>query len=152
MGPHAAERSLGKDQSAETSWSGEMMKSRILLIVFVLLIVFGLSAIAVIWNRKSEKPALRRITTTQIRSEIDQHIPIGSSRTRVVEYLDERKIAHSYYEASGDRDGNYSNSEIALVPRTGSSGLVTTDIQIVFRFDENMKLASYQVQEINKGP
>ncbi len=93
-----------------------------------------------------------RITPAQVEADINQHVPIGSPRANVVAYLDERKIVHGYYGADIYRDSSYYNCEIALIRDTASSGVVTTDIQIIFRFDAAMNLVSYKVQMIGTGP
>ena len=112
------------------------MRSTILSIALFLLILSSVSAIVVTWKRWHDRNTWTRVTVAQIESEISHHIPSGTSHAEVVSYLDKKTI----YSGT-----DYYNSELALVPKTASSGLVTTDIQIIFRFDSKMKLVSYQV-------
>ena len=92
------------------------------------------------------------MTPEQVEGDIRQHVPVGSSRAKVDEYLDAHNIVHSYYGADPERIHECSNCEVALVRDTRSSGLVTSSIQIVFVFSGDMRLASYKVREVNTGP
>src|SRR6185312_13762615 len=128
------------------------MRSTILSIALFLLILSSVSAIVVTWKRWHDRNTWTRVTVAQIESEISHHIPSGTSHAEVVSYLDKKKIPHSYYGDAIYSGTDYYNSELALVPKTASSGLVTTDIQIIFRFDSKMKLVSYQVHQVYTGP
>ena len=128
------------------------MRSTFLSIALFLLILSSVSAIVVTWKRWHDRNTWTRVTVAQIESEISHHIPSGTSHAEVVSYLDKKKIPHSYYGDAIYSGTDYYNSELALVPKTASSGLVTTDIQIIFRFDSKMKLVSYQVHQVYTGP
>ena len=125
--------------------------SKSLLITCVLAILIAASA-AYVLKRRNERSSWTRVTAAQVDADIKEYVPIGSSREQVAAYLDAQKIVHSFL--GGDLYQNTAdyNCEVALVPHAASSGLVTTDIQIVFRFDQAMKLESYNLREIHKGP
>jgi hypothetical protein len=117
-------------------------------LILTLLLAFG----AIVVKRWYDKNHWRRVTPAQVESEIRQHVPVGSPREEVAAYLDRQKIAHHYYGDDPYKGTAYYNCEVALVPHTASSGLITTDIQVIFKFDNATKLVSYSVREINKGP
>jgi hypothetical protein len=125
-------------------------RSKIQLVALWLIILGSVSAVLG-WKRWHDRNTWTRVTAAQIESAIGQHIPIGTSRAQVASYLDEKKIRHSYY-GSSSRGAEYYNSDVALIRNTASSELITTDIQVIFRFDSNMKLKSYEVHEVYTGP
>jgi hypothetical protein len=125
--------------------------SRSLLIIpLILTLVLAFGAIVV--KRWRDKNHWTRVTPAQVESDIKQHVPLGSPREQVAAYLNREKIAHYYYGEDLYKGTPYYNCEVALVPHTASSGLITTDIQIIFKFDNAMKLVSYSARETNKGP
>jgi hypothetical protein len=127
-------------------------KSRSLWISLLVLVLASASVLAFRFKRKYDKTFWRRITVEQVKTDLDQQVPVGSPRKEVAAYLDARKIAHEYYGADIYKNTKYYNCEVALLPNTASSWLVTTDIQIVFRFDSASRVLSYGVQEVYKGP
>ena len=84
--------------------------------------------------------------------DLREHLPVGSSRSDVAAYLDQRGIQHSHIgETKEFPESN--RTEIAMIRDIAKSGLVRTDIQIVFKFDgTDTKLVSYSVHEILTGP
>lgn len=84
-----------------------------------------------------------RVTPAKVERDLQNHVPIGSTRAEVAAYLDSRGISHS--TTSGDR-------EQAIMRDTAFGSPVHTDIEISFRFDERQKLTTYSVREINTGP
>lgn len=133
-------------------WMIEKTRSRVLLLVLFILIVTSVSAILLAWKFWRDKNRWTRVSVAQVEFEVSRDIPVGTARAQVDSYLDKKKISHSYYGDKPYKDTAYYNSEIALIPRTASSGLVTTHIQIIFKFDPSMKLASHEVHEVYKGP
>jgi hypothetical protein len=127
-------------------------KSRSLWIAILVLVLASAFVLAFLFKRRYDKAFWTRTTVAQVRADLDQHVPPGSPREAVAAYLDARKIAHAYYGADIYKNTRYYNCEVALLPNTASSWLVTTDIQIVFRFDSASRLLSYGVQEVYKGP
>jgi hypothetical protein len=79
-------------------------------------------------------------------------MPVGSSRLEVTAYLDQRGIQHSHIgEIKQFPESN--RTETAMIRNTAKSGLIRTDIQLVFKFDDtDTKLVSYSVREILTGP
>ena len=126
--------------------------SRPWLLVIVMLIAASAIAMVFVLKRMFENNRWTRITVAQVDSDIKEHVPSRSSREQIAAYLDAHKIAHHFYSSDLYHNTAYQNCEVALVPHTASSGLITTDIQIIFRFNSEMKLVSYDVREINKGP
>jgi hypothetical protein len=61
---------------------------------------------------------------TQIRADL----PVGSSLARVDSYLNQHQIEHSYYWKS--------NQVTAIIRNVRGDGLVQTDLNLVFSFDE----------------
>jgi hypothetical protein len=77
--------------------------------------------------------------------DLREHLPVGSSRSDVAAYLDQRGIQHSHIASN--------QTEIAMIRDVTKGGLVRTDIQIVFKFDgTDTKLVSYSVHEVFTGP
>ncbi len=103
-------------------------------------------------KRRYDKNRWTRVTVAQVEADTRRHLPIGSPRQQVAAYLDARKIVHSFLGGDLYQNTPDYNCEVALIPQTASSGLITTDIQIISKFDNAMKLVSYTVREINKGP
>ena len=92
-----------------------------------------------------------QVTVAQVDSDIRDHLPIGCSRQEVVAYLDQKKIGHSYVDELKESP-EYNHTEMALIRGASRTWLIRGDIQILFRFDEGGKLASYSVKEIFTGP
>ena len=122
----------------------------LLIVLSILTVVVALGAIMA--KRWHDKNHWTRLTPAQVESDIKQHVPVGTPREQVAAYLDREKIAHQYYGEDLYKGTAYYNCEVALVPRTASSGLIMTDVQIVFKFDSTMRLASYDVRAVNTGP
>lgn len=91
------------------------------------------------------------IDVAKIEQGIRDHLPIGVSRAKVVAYLDEQGIPHSYIEESKQAP-EYRHTEMAMVRGTSRTWLVRGDIQVLFKFDESGNLISYSVKEIFTGP
>ena len=115
----------------------------VVVAVFVLLLWATLSYRRTIWTR---------VTPAQVDADIRQNLPIGSTKANVDTYLDTHNIVHKYYGLDTDKNEKFYRCEVALVLDTASHWLITSSIQIVFRFDNDMRLLSYDVQEINTGP
>jgi hypothetical protein len=130
----------------------QAMKSRVRFTMLLLLLILSVLAVFMAWRRWRDRSTWMRVTVAQVESEIGHNISVGSSRTQVDSYLDQKKIPHSFYGDANYKGTEYYNSEVALVPKTASSEFVTTDIQIIFRFDPNMKLVSHEVHEVYTGP
>jgi hypothetical protein len=126
--------------------------SKSLLATLVVLALISAAMVFLVLKRKYDKSFWTRTTPAQVEDDIKQHVPVGSPRERVVAYLDGKKIVHEYYGADLYKGTTNYNCEVALVRHTASSWLVTTDIQVIFRFDSASKLESYKVQEVHTGP
>jgi hypothetical protein len=126
--------------------------SKSVLITLVIAVLIAASATVFVLKRRYDKNRWTRVTVAQVEADIKQHVPIGSPREQVTAYLDAQKISHSFLGGDLYQNTPDYNCEVALIPHTASSGLITTDIQITFEFDNAMKLVSYNVREINRGP
>lgn len=93
----------------------------------------------------------RSQTVANVERDLREHLAIGVPREQVESYLDRLHIQHSYVETSTSTP-NYDRTEFALIPDSMQAGMVKGDIQILFRFDEHNRLASYSVKEIYTGP
>src|SRR5881396_1826257 len=83
-----------------------------------------------------------------IRQRLATTIPLQSSPTQVLDYLDRQKIEHSQYI----RDAAEGNS-IKAISRDGSNwSVVKTNYSVVFRFDDHDRLVAYDVRPGNTGP
>jgi hypothetical protein len=89
-------------------------------------------------------------TAESVRKQLEQAIPLGSSRSAVESYLDSRSIPHSYIDAS--KFPNERRLELAPVQLSSQSRLIRGDIQIRIRLDESGRLLDYSTQEIFTGP
>lgn len=131
----------------QSSW--EMRQTRTLWIYAALI-----AALAVglgVWRRVTRHDTgTPPLTAEGVRKQLEQAIPLGSSRAAVESYLDSRSIPHSYIDAS--MFPNERRLELALVQRSSQSQLIRADIQIRFRFDESGRLLDYSTQEIFTGP
>lgn len=108
-------------------------------VLVALLVLISASATVFLLKHRYDRSRWTRVTVAQVDADIKQHVPIGSPREQVAAYLDAQKIVHSFL--GGDLYQNTAdyNCEVALIPHTASSGLITTDIQIIFKFDNAMK-------------
>jgi hypothetical protein len=79
---------------------------------------------------------------------VEQHlaaaIPLQSSSTQVLNYLNIQKIAHSQ---SVDR-----KSIQAMIRSKPSLSIVKTDYGVVFRFNDHDRLIGYDVRPVYTGP
>jgi hypothetical protein len=127
--------------------------NRLWLIRIAIIVIALLLVAAAIFSVKIglRSPSYTRVTVEDVRVDVQQHIPDGSTRDDVVRYLDRRHIEHSY-NAAFDRDGKFCRTETAIIRDTAASGFITTSIQLYFNFDEAMKLTSYEVRKMYTGP
>ncbi|HXG68160.1 MAG TPA: hypothetical protein VNO70_23895 [Blastocatellia bacterium] len=101
------------------------------------------------------------MTERKMERLIKTEIPVGTDVSGVVAFLDSRKIVHSEYiieKPFGNIDdkpqkyGGKINGFITAGMRDVRSNiLVSTDISMVFYFDENKKLMDYTVKEVHTG-
>jgi hypothetical protein len=99
------------------------------------------------WTRRIEV----KTDVATVEADIRAHLPVGSSRTDVVSYLDQRGISHSYVDELKEAP-ELSRTESALIRAASRSWLVRGDIQILFKFDDQGKLIKHSVKEIFTGP
>lgn len=103
---------------------------------------------ALIYRTRRVKAATDAV---KIEKDIRDHLPLGASRAKVVAYLDERGIQHSYIDESKQAP-EYRHTEMAMVRGASRTWLIRGDVQILFKFDESGNLANYSVREIFTGP
>lgn len=123
------------------------MHIRKIIIVVVVSLLAVLMAIALRGRRVRTK-----INVVTLEKDIREHLPIGSTRAEVSAYLDQRKIEHSHVGEVASVPEN-KHKEMAIIRDVSEKGLVRSDIQILFKFDDaDSKLVSYSVREIFTGP
>lgn len=88
----------------------------------------------------------------ELRSEINAQLPIGSSQTDVIAYLNKKHIEHTpYVDAGTDQEIlrlNGAPGRVNGIIRNVSSGLFyRSDITLSFLFDKSGRLCSYDVSE-----
>ena len=93
-----------------------------------------------------------------VESDIQAHLPVGSSKADVLAYLDQRRITHEQVRTTqvlpnGTVLVHDTHTEGALIRAVRTEGMVETSIRIDFNFDNtDSKLVSHSVQEVYKGP
>jgi hypothetical protein len=120
--------------------------------VWIPLVVVALALLGVyIFMRALDARLHVKVTAGQLDREIRDKLPLGSSRSDVEAYLDQRGMQHSYMEGAG-QGSEYKHTEWAILRGASRSWLVREDIQILFKFDDNDKLVGYTVKELFTGP
>lgn len=120
---------------------------RTLWLTVILIILTGL-AVGMIYKIRQPKATTN---IAQIEKDIREHLPVGTSKTEVEAYLDQRGVPHSY-TAESKGNPEYQHTEAALIRGTSRTWLVRGDTQILFKFDSQDRLIDYKVQEIFTGP
>jgi hypothetical protein len=129
------------------------MSTRKFVWITVAALMLVVVSVLLLWGIRSYRRTIwTRVTPAQVDADIRQKVPIGSTRENVIAFLDARNIAHTYYGSESDKNYKFYRCEVALVRDTASHWVITSSIQIVFRFDNDMRLASFELQEINTGP
>lgn len=99
----------------------------------------------------TKRQARLTVDVASVGKDIREHLPIGSPRSAVEAYLDQKGFPHSYTdELKGFPE--YQNTEAAMVKETSNSWLVRGDLQILFKFDGQERLIDYKFKEILTGP
>jgi hypothetical protein len=102
----------------------------------------------------------KRVNVHDVEKDIRQHVPLGSSRAAVIEYLDGKHIGHSVLEdytvgTNGNVVAINRHIEIAVIPDVRQTGLILrsrVSIEIQFQFDNNdSTLISSSVREVYKS-
>ena len=123
------------------------MRRKSLWIVLALALIVAL-AVGVIQRA-------RRVQVTtdvaKVEADVREHVPVGSSRAEVAEFLDQRGIQHSYVDES-KRAPEYNRTEMAMIRGATRTWIIRGDIQILFKFDGHGQLTKYTVQQIFTGP
>lgn len=81
-------------------------------------------------------------TDQRVRLIVNSEVPIGSSRTRVNQFLDGKGWIHS----------DMGSKTQVMIRDASHRGLIRTDIRIRFLFDSEEKLVSYEIHDILTGP
>jgi hypothetical protein len=97
-----------------------------------------------------ERTAEKRVT--QLRSAIDKQLQIGCSESDVITFLNRNGIVHSEYKKAGSKEerdffGAYGRIDGAI-RQVHRRLLSRTDVELVFLFDENGKMISYQISKV----
>jgi hypothetical protein len=120
---------------------------RTLWLTVILIILTGL-AVGMIYKIRRPKATA---DIAQVEKDIREHLPIGTSRTDVEAFLDQKGMPHSYTGES-TQFPEYLHTEAAMIRGTSRSWLIRGDTQILFKFDNQDRLIDYKVQEIFTGP
>lgn len=81
-----------------------------------------------------------------LRSQIQTHVPLGSSEAKVKLFLDTEGIENSLLGQRGEE------RIVAIKRKTTVDIIFTNDIRCVFVFDASKKLTSYTMKNISTGP
>ncbi|MEO8007739.1 MAG: hypothetical protein ABI728_04365 [Betaproteobacteria bacterium] len=87
------------------------------------------------------------VSKEKVEALVKEELPLGTSRERVVAYLDKHKVEHSGNSAGAVPDTIYAiyrNAE-------GGTSVVKKSIQLTLRF-KNDQLYNYDVKEMFTGP
>ena len=120
---------------------------RTLLLAVSLIILTGL-AVGMIYKIRQPKATA---DIAVVERDIREHLPIGTSRTEVEAYLDQKRLPH-WYTAESKQFPEYQHTETAMIGGTSRTWLVRGDTQILFKFDNQDRLIDYKVREIFTGP
>jgi hypothetical protein len=83
-----------------------------------------------------------------VERDLAKTLPLQSTPTYVLDYLNRGKIEHSQYV----RDAVQGNSIQAVIRDQSKWAIVKTDCGVVFRFDDHDRLIAYDVREHYTGP
>lgn len=110
-------------------------------------VVAGLVARSIYTKRQA------RVTVdiASVGKDIGEHLPIGTPRSDVEAYLEQKGVPHSYTD-EWKGSSEYDHTEAAMFRETSKSWLVRGDIHILFKFDNRDRLVDYKIQEIFTGP
>lgn len=120
---------------------------RTLWLAIILIILTGLAVIMIDTMRQPKGTT----DIAQIERDIREHLPVGTSRTEVEAFLDQKAMLHSCTGES-KQFPEYEHTEAAMIRGTSRTWLVRGDTQILFKFDNKDRLIDYKVQEIFTGP
>lgn len=98
----------------------------------------------------------KRVTVRALKKEIKKNLPLGSTASQVIAFLDARGIDHSEL-ATEDYLSDYPGETDlrlirAAIPRVKQGPLVEWGIFMSFRFDEKDRLIDYKVKLVGTGP
>lgn len=113
-------------------------KTRLLVIAVTVIAVAACSAV---WVHGLSKKKVS-LTDQQAREILDRELPLGTSRSKVKEFLEHKGWSHS----------DEGSKTYALVRDASHTFIVRTDIQIRFLFDSEEKLVSYEIKDLFTGP
>lgn len=88
-----------------------------------------------------------KMTTEQIETLVKQELPLGTSRSSVVSFLDKQGLEHSGHAAGAPSDLVYA----IFRDVQGSTSTVSKSVQVTFRF-ANHRLSGYSFKELFTGP
>jgi hypothetical protein len=118
-----------------------------LWLAIILIVLTGL-AVGMIYKIRQPKATA---DIAQVERDIREHLPIGTSRTEVEAYLDQKRLPH-WYTAESKQFPEYQHTETAMIGGTSRTWLVRGDTQILFKFNNQDRLIDYKVREIFTGP
>ena len=121
-----------------------MRRRKFIIVTGTLVVIASLIALACLAKvvYQHNKP-WGRVTPAKVERDLQNHLPIGSTRAEVAAYLDSKGIPHSAVAV---------HREQAIMRDTALGSPVRTDIEMSFTFDERQKLTAFAVREIYTGP
>ena len=116
-------------------------------LAIILIVLTGL-AVGMIYKIRRPKATT---DIAQVEKDIRERLSVGTSRTEVEAFLDQKAMPHSYTGES-KQFPKYEHTEAAMIRGTSRTWLVRGNTQIRFKFDNQDRLIDYKVREINTGP
>lgn len=119
-------------------------RNKILLfrVLGVIAIVLVIAAIQFTQFARNFNRRIVNLTDDQVKLILNSELPAGTTRFRVKQALDAKKWPYT------------DNGSIVqtMIHDAGHNGLIRTDIQIKFSFDDEDKLVAYEIKDILTGP
>ena len=96
------------------------------------------------------------VTPASVRKDIEANLPIGSSATEVIAFLNERRWTDRARIEEGDVRPAYQNPDAlelpAIIRNTRKVWPVSYSITMMFTFDKQRRLTQVKVEEAGTGP
>ncbi len=121
------------------------------------LLAVGAIAFVVYWRTLGFFPRRDAAAKVEyVEALVNDNIKLGDSLDAVSRALQKLRVSYAPlapYEANfGGREYHSANAIVAIECNVGSSSLVVEDLQVIFLFDDQLKLASIHFEPIMTGP
>jgi hypothetical protein len=91
-----------------------------------------------------------------LRKDIKKNLPLGSTASQVIEFLDARGIRHSKLEVVKFLSDYPDEEDLRLIrgaiPKVRQGLLIEWGIYVSFRFDEEERLVDWRFNKVGTGP